>query len=642
MMNLKGMLLLRKKGCILFHFVLLWVIMHASPAAWADESIYIKQLVNQARHSGLAKDPYWFILLHYKQGLSGFRSLVDDPKFFLSPLGKSNPDAELEATIRAFFQPLKDEAKHPVCRFVARFSWLKEKLNIDPAKLPLSECGRFNTIMKEMQPEAVSLIFPAAHINSPASMFGHTLLTVDTAHHTRLLAYAVNYTAVTNETFGPLFAVKGIFGLYPGYFSIMPYYTKLQEYNDIEQRDIWEYRLNLNREEIRRLLMHAYEMDQIYADYYFFDENCSYVLFFLLDAARPDLWLTGQCSPWVIPLDTIRVVQQNGLVVGVTYRPSRATKIQHLSSLLTEEDRKMARSIALGEWAPERILSLDAVPERKIVTTDLASEYLQYRYATKNLTNEAFSEHFLKILKVRSQFGGAGEGDYEIPIPKRPDEGHLSNRFSVGTGIREDDSFLEVLYRPAYHDLLDNDRGYVEGSQILFTSLGFRYYFESARLKLQNFELVDIISLSPRDDFFKPVSWKVRTGLSQRLGSDGADQLIYDLTTGGGFSWKKEPFGLLYIMGEVEADLGGRSDEFYAIGTGGSAGVIRSMGDQWKFHLYARDIYYVLGDSYNALELSMKTDFTYRTNRSLRVGITWHRAYSVSNTEASLSWNIFF
>jgi hypothetical protein len=95
-------------------------------------------------------------------------------------------------------------------------------------------------------------------------------------------------------------------------------------------------------------------------------------------------------------------------------------------------------------------------------------------------------------------------------------------------------------------------------------------------------------------------------------------------------------------MGEVEADLGGRSDEFYAIGTGGSAGVIRSMGDQWKFHLYARDIYYVLGDSHNALELSMKTDFTYRTNRSLRVGITWHRAYSVSNTEASLSWNIFF
>ena len=33
--------------------------------------------------------------------------------------------------------------------------------------------------------------------------------------------------------------------------------------------------------------MHTYEMDKIYSDYYFFDENCSYDLLFLLDAARP-------------------------------------------------------------------------------------------------------------------------------------------------------------------------------------------------------------------------------------------------------------------------------------------------------------------------------------------------------------------
>ena len=113
----------------------------------------------------------------------------------------------------------------------------------------------------QIKPASVTLIFPAAHINSPASMFGHTLLTVDTEPQSRLLAYSINYSAVTRETFGPIFAFKGLFGFYPGYFSMLPYYAKLQEYSDIDQRDIWEYPLNLSGEEINRLLMHTYEMD---------------------------------------------------------------------------------------------------------------------------------------------------------------------------------------------------------------------------------------------------------------------------------------------------------------------------------------------------------------------------------------------
>jgi len=625
-----------------FFFILFLILFAPARPVYAQTAAYVDGLVERARGMSLANDPYWHTLLHFRQGLAGFHSLVEDPNFFLSPAGKLDPAAEMDATLRAFFQPSEDEAQHPVCRFVARFTWLKERLAIDASKLPVPECRRFNDIVKEIQPETVSLIFPAAHINSPASMFGHTLLTVDTVHKSRLLAYAINYTAVTTETFGPLFAVKGLFGFYPGYFSMMPYYQKLQEYSDIEQRDIWEYRLNFTRDEITRLLMHAYEMDHIYADYYFFDENCSYILFFLLDAARPTLRLTEQCRPWVIPLDTIRVAQQNGLVVGTAYRPSRATRIRHIASLLSQEDRLTARSLALGEAPPERVLGLDATAQQKILMTDLAGEYLQYRYARRDFTNDAFNERFLKILGTRSRLGAAEKDDYDHPSPTRPDEGHQSNRFSIGTGIRENDSFAEMTLRPAYHSLMDNDRGYVEGSQIIFTGLGFRYYFESERLKLQNVDLIDIISISPRDDFFKPVSWKVRTGLGQKLGEDGAEHLVYDLSTGAGFAWKIPMLGLFYVFGEAEADLGGRSEERWAVGAGGSAGMIRTLGDQMKVHLSGRDIYYGLGDCHNALELSFQANFAYKTNGSVSAGVTWKKAYSIHDTEGIISWNLYF
>jgi len=53
----------------------------------------------------LHEDPYWHILLHYKPGVSGYESLVDDPRYFLAPDGKTNPETELDATIRAFFEP---------------------------------------------------------------------------------------------------------------------------------------------------------------------------------------------------------------------------------------------------------------------------------------------------------------------------------------------------------------------------------------------------------------------------------------------------------------------------------------------------------------------------------------------------------
>jgi hypothetical protein len=135
-------------------------------------------------------------------------------------------------------------------------------------------------------------------------MYGHTLLRVDAKDQdekTRLLAYAINYAANTNETNGVAFAINGLFGGYPGTFSMMPYYLKVREYSDMENRDVWEYELNLSPDVVDRVLMHVWELGPIYFDYYFFDENCSYYLLELLEAARPDMNLTGpfrRCASW--------------------------------------------------------------------------------------------------------------------------------------------------------------------------------------------------------------------------------------------------------------------------------------------------------------------------------------------------------
>ncbi|MFX4232194.1 DUF4105 domain-containing protein, partial [Aliarcobacter butzleri] len=61
-----------------------------------------------------------------------------------------------------------------------------------------------------------------------------------------------------------------------------PYYEKIKEYNNLVQRDVWEYDLNLSQEEINKLVLHTWVLKDSYANYYFFKENCSYNVLWLL------------------------------------------------------------------------------------------------------------------------------------------------------------------------------------------------------------------------------------------------------------------------------------------------------------------------------------------------------------------------
>src|SRR5256885_10264459 len=63
-------------------------------------------------------------------------SEVDDPGFFLAPNGKTDPHAELEATLAKFFSDeLVGRSRQPAqCAFVARYHWLKSQLAIEDRK----------------------------------------------------------------------------------------------------------------------------------------------------------------------------------------------------------------------------------------------------------------------------------------------------------------------------------------------------------------------------------------------------------------------------------------------------------------------------------------------------------------------------
>jgi hypothetical protein len=491
----------------------------------------------------LANDAYWLSLGHYETGkLSGWRSHVDDPKFFLASDGSSQPAAELSATLTALYAPASLGERHAQCVFPARSRWLQAQLQLQG--LPKPSCSEFNTWYQDIAPHSAVLIYPAAYLNSPSSMFGHTLLRIDQAdfaqNSSALLSYALNFGAfIEGSDNSMLYAWKGLMGGYPGLFALVPYREKLAEYTRLENRDLWEYRLNLTPEETGRMVEHVWELKQIRFDYFFFDENCSYRLLELLQVARPGLQLTEQFQLTAIPTDTVKAVNDAGLVQQIDYRPSRERELQARAAPLNQAEQDQLMQLAAASEHLKQA-EFQALPrERQALVQDGAFRLLRYQ-ANGQERDSAIAQRSFELLQAISH---NPPPPLSIERPGRPEDGHDSRSWQLGAGSRGDRAFGEYGLRMAYHDLDDNLYGFPLGAQIEIVNLKLRQY-QGNDWQLQQLDLASIRSLTPRNQLLQPLSWQVRGGLERVPGNsdkDGEETLASHISGGAGGSWQLLP-----------------------------------------------------------------------------------------------------
>ncbi|MGQ0694172.1 MAG: DUF7840 domain-containing protein [Nitrospiraceae bacterium] len=613
------------------HILLAIVAFISTPSHSLAEPIaqeYQKELIQRARQARLADEREWHLLLHYRANLlGGVTSEQDDDGFFMSPRGKHDPQAELDATIEQFFSTdLVGRSQQPAqCAFIARYHWLKERLRFDSSRLAPVTCDRFERWRAELNPQGVSLIFPAAFMNNPASMFGHTFLRIDQkgqTEETRILAYTIDYAADVPPNAGIEYAYQGIFGGYKGFFSTPPYYLKVQTYRDIENRDMWEYQLNLTASQIDRLLMHAWEMGNAYFDYFFLKENCSYHILSLLEYANPDLHLRDQFHLWTIPAETVRIiVSYPGMVGATTYRPSRSTIIKRKRTLLTSEERRLSKQI-MSTPQITREPSFAALPLlRRALVLDVVSDYLRYKGESDDPEVKVYKERNRQVLIERSRLLVPSEEVEILPFTKQPDVGHRTSRATVGGGWRNDDTFEEVSLRAVYHDLLDPEEGYTPDAQIELFGLALRHYNRAEQTRVERATLLNILSLSPIDDFFRAPSWKVNLGM-QTIRGHGC-QLCSNGVAGVGIGAALESHLLerevYFAFAEAEANYSKAYDERHRIGGGGTVGMLVDVTDRWKLMVSGSYLRYPLGDTSDDIRWNAGSRYTLAQNWAVRL-----------------------
>ena len=509
---------------IIFRTWLLVTLFLTPCLAFAEEP-YLQFLIDQTRTRKLALDREWLALGYYKKQNSHWKSETPDENFFFADDGENNPVSELEATLTAFFNSdIELGNEHPQCRFPARLSWAIENLAIDPTLMPAVKCEAYLNWRNNIKAAGVSIVLPAAYLNNPSSMFGHTFLRIDQEHQseqTRLLAYSIGYVADVAPGSNPVaYIYRGLFGGYPGTYTGAPYYDKVIEYGDIEARDIWEYKLDLNEQEVDRLVSHVWELQRIKFDYYFFDENCSYRLLTLLEIAKPGLNLTEHFGLYAIPADTVREVKRHNLIKSKRFRPAVVTRILNKMAALDQTQQKLAYQLAIGRESPDSEFVTSQSSDAQAGIIDLAYEYSRYRAQKLVDERKSIAPISLALLQARARMAVEANSDAITSIPVSPDEGHSTARFDFGIGRFDEIDYQSVRLRPAYHDLLDSDQGYTEGAQINFLDTELRHYDIPPRGQrewdVERLELVAIKSLALRNSFFKPYSWEINVGWQRR------------------------------------------------------------------------------------------------------------------------------
>lgn len=621
-----------------FFFLLLSLQLHAVEAPSQDT------VLTSSAIRAFAEDPYWLSLLHYKQTLFSKKSTIDDPSFFLSEDGQKNPASELAATIQHFSRGDISDPEHPLNRFPARLNWLQKQLPESiTAQFVANESAPFEATYTNIAPTAASVIFPTQYMNNPASLFGHSLINIEGKQNEKLLAYSINYSAITTETNGVVFAVKGIFGYYQGRFSIDPYYQKVQQYSDLSMRDIWEYNLNLNQEEVRNLMMHLWELQEIYSYYYFFNENCSYNLLFLLDAARPGSQLVKQFNRWVIPVDTIKVIRKDHFIASEHYRPSRSTKIKRIASTLPTNLQEQSMAAIKSDEASIALTESLENKDDKIRTLDLSSELLQMKQADGEIDQKTYADRFLTILKQRAKLGKVPDDFYPETIPSPPHEGHDSGRVAVGAGSYDSKSVVSLSFRPAYHDLMDPSTGYTMGSAIEFLSGDLYYYTDEQKLELRQLDFISIQSLSPIDTFFRAKSWKVNTGLTTIKEEDSDDRhTAFYFDSGIGLSVTLFDNSIGYALIEPAAYFNKSLDSSHMIGGGGVIGLLSQWSPHWRSQFELRQRHYFLGEDNDLTEFTAKAAYTVNENTAIEISFGRSQEFDQTWNEFNCSIQFFF
>ena len=255
-------------------------------------------------------------------------------------------------------------------------------------------------------------------------------------------------------------------------------------------------------------------------------------------------------------------------------------------------------------------------PERQALVLDSAYDLFRYRVGYYRDQPASVEEKDKELLLLRNQVGMTSPPlVLSSSSVTSPDQGHRTGRADLAYGFTNHSHFEELSLRPALHSQDDPTPGYLPGSQLEMFHLKLRYDNDRKTAYIQDFSLVDLISITPWDRWIHPLSWKVKTGLAvaNDLNRDPENSLYYGLNLGSGYSaWLpgSDQKVLVYGMAEMETELGHAYDHDIRFGGGLAGGILYIPCRYWRARFQIAHDEYAVGGTPSTTKLALQQSFS--------------------------------
>ena len=451
--------------------------------------------------------------------------MITSDSFFLHEHGYVDPMAELNATIEL----LNSENGNVIaCNYPARYLWIKSQ-GFDVGSFDLESCQELNEYISSFQKDSLSLVFASEHIDSPASAFGHILLVFHDDDKPLLTADTINFTAETpNDNFFK-YAYKGLTGDYDSYFFRTPFFIIKNSYTVVEQRDLYFYKLDLSRDQLKFLIYHLYELRKAKYKYYFITENCAYQIASLLEVAYGGAGNGDhRNSISVLPMDILNSYKDK--IVSQFTIEATIKRAQRLFEQMSPDDKQAYSFVKKGTLQINNDL-----PDKVKETLAIGYEY-KFRRFRKILPD--YDE------AVRLKFSNL------LPPPSVRDTASNNSKNMFGIGVYKDrySQGVYLQYRLIGRDLFENQLNKLQESHLTFLDTELTIS-DNETVRLQRLDFIRAKSLFSRSKIASATSWSINFGINRQ---NTLNDAVLDLSLGLGRGYSGYSIGISYL---IEAGL---------------------------------------------------------------------------------------
>ena len=551
----------------------------------------------------LSKSPYWLKILHLKPHSNGYKNAVTSSGFYLS---KSNitPKSELISYIEAVSnQANGDINTHPRCRFPERWRWIKQHIPTLTSPITETQCKAYNEWKSKISVESASLVFATGYLSNPASFYGHMLFKFGDIQNKEissrdLLATSLNYGALFPPNENPIvYMTKGLFGGYDAQFTQQNYYEHTHNYADIELRDVWEYKLNLTRDEIIQIRNHSWELFDQTFNYYYLTENCGYRLAELVSIVL-DKPLHDTHRPWSIPSSILKQLSKANhkglpLLVHAKHYPSRENRFYERYARLTQQQKHILKTISHTGFhdKPKSYDALTSIEKTSLVDTYI--EYIQLNIPDHEILT--FNEEKRLALLERYQLSlEVPANKFQPKVIQPPHKGSPSGNLRIGISSNENHNSLHAGWRPAYFDMLSHDIGVLPYSTLEMMNFSADLNddgIENANIDIINVETLNLPSSNLAGD--SKISWGINFNMHYQKESEHSNDCdncaAFELSgeIGKSVLLSNQVAAYLQLEGQIEQVIDGNFSSYSGVNLGG----IYTVNSFWKMRVEYKELW---------------------------------------------------